>query len=43
MKQKEVSFFYNSKLKRFRTFVNDKLVQEITGDKAKVQYLKVIR
>jgi len=41
--KREISFSYNSKLKRFRTFVNDKKVQEITGDKAKVQYLKVIK
>lgn len=41
--KKEISFSYNSKLKRFRSFVNGKIVQEIIGDNAKVQYLKVIR
>lgn len=40
---KDISFSYNSSLKRLRVFKGGKQVQVITGDAAKVTYLKIIK
>lgn len=39
----DIAFIYNSRLKRLRVFKGDKLVQVITGDAAKIAYLKIIK
>lgn len=40
---KEISFSYNSSLKRLRVFKGGKLLKEITGDAAKASYIKIIK
>lgn len=40
---KEISFSYNSSLKRLRVYKGGKLIKEITGDAAKRSYLKIVK
>lgn len=38
---KDVEFSYNSSLKRLRIFLNGKLVKELTGKAAKVEFKRI--